>query len=870
MSGRRATHFRWSAASCALIAISTGARAEAPPSSDDSMGQIVVTGSRFGGRVATQSPTPIDVISHDDLTRGSATDLQSMLRVVVPSFNTARPVAANSADFLKSPTLRGLSPGQLLLLVDGKRRHASPSLNLGNQIGRGDISYDFNAIPTLAISRIEVLRDGAAAQYGSDAIAGVLDVQLDESLGSSASGQYGETTRGDGRNLDVGISSGFSLGGDATIRLTAQYQNQSGTDRATPDTRQQYFGTNSAGALVAPSANWGSGVGLTPSNGTLDPREKTIDRNMWVFGEPKYQNSQLFGNAKVPLGAVALYAFGGFNRLDGISTNFFRRAGQDETVRSIYPDGFLPLQNVIIQNFSAAGGIRSNKDSDLTWDISTVYGGGKESFAYLNTDNVSQGNASKTTFHIRGALFHQWTSNADLAYQVDLGDGSPLKIAAGAEYRHEFLNNEAGEPDSYANGGVAIIGGPNNGKPAAIGAQPGAGLTAADANRSSRHSKAIYGEAEKTLFDRLLLTGAVRHEDFSDFGATTNYKLSGRFELVHGFALRASYGTGFRAPALQQSYATQTSTQFVNGNAVKIRVFPVSDPIAQLVGAKPLKPEKSENVSVGGVISLPKFTLSVDAYQIRIDNRIVISSNFTSTNLTNFLVAHGVTDVSTIAYLTNAVDTTNRGIDLTANYHTGLGSLGHLNVTLAGTISSNKFRRIDGTPAALSTLGITTPLFDLTQQIRFSKSIPREKATLNLTWEKGRFTTSLTNTYYGSVSQIALTGRTQAQVNALIPGYDVTVLPDNAAGTTYSIIQRFKPDVVTDLSVSYKVNKALTMTVGGDNIFDIFPTKNIASTAASVAAGTNGSDNNGTFPYAYIAPFGVNGATLYIKAGIKF
>jgi iron complex outermembrane receptor protein len=871
MTSRKSFHRRLaisaSALSIGLATMPAGAQ-EVPETAG---GDIVVTGTRFGGRVVTDSPTPIDSIKREELTGSGATELQGMLKVVVPSFSTSRPVAANAADFLEPPTLRGLSPGQLLVLVNGKRRHYSASLNLGNQIGRGDVAYDFNAIPALALSRIEVLRDGAAAQYGSDAIAGVLNLVLDDGLGTIAQAQYGQTTHGDGRNVDVGASTGLKLGA-GTIRLTANYQNQQGTDRATPDTRQQYFGIGAGGAPVAPSANYGSGTGLTPSNGALDPREATFDRNVWVFGEPKYENIQLFGNAKMPLGdTVELYAFGGYSRLNGVSVNFFRRAGQDETVRALYPDGFLPKQKVVLENYSAAAGIRGDL-GDVKWDLSSVYGRSAEDFSYFGTANVSLGAASPTQFYIRGARYSQWTSNFDLAYEKDLfGDGAPVKLAGGLEYRQERLGALPGDPASYQNGGVTIQGGPNNGRPAAIGAQPGAGLTPVDAVGGRRHSWAAYGEVEKTWFDRWLITAALRHEDFSDFGTTTDFKVASRFDLIKGFSLRGSYGTGFRAPTLQQSFASQTATQFVNGVVQRVRVIPLSDPIAPLVGATPLRPEQSNNLSLGMVLQpASNFTFSMDYYNIRIKDRIVISSNFGSTALTTFLASRGSPNISSVAYLTNAVDTTTEGIDITANYRTQIGNLGKLGATLAANISQTKFDRISGTPSALAAFGITTALFDLTQQVRTQKSIPAEKVTLNLNFQSGRFSASVTNTYYGSVSQVALTGRTAAQVAALTRGYDVEVRPANAAGTSFDIIQKFGSNIVTDLELSYKLNTTITLSAGADNIFDIFPDRQIASTAASVAAGTNGADNNGTFPYAYIAPFGVNGATLYAKVAVKF
>jgi len=826
---------------------------------------IIVTGSRFGGRSNATSISPVDSISRDALTGTGSTQLQDMLKLTVPAFNTPRPATAGVTDFLTPPTLRGLSTGQLLLLVNGKRRHLSASLNLNQQIGRGDVAYDFNAIPSLALSRAEVLRDGASAQYGSDAIAGVINLMLDERVGFDANAGYSMTTRGDGETWTASAGAGFALGDGGFIRVTGEYQNQKLTDRALPDTRQQYFGTNGSGAAVAPSGNYGSGTGLTPGSGTLDPREATIDRNMWVYGQPPYEAKKLFANAMLPVAgdAAELYAFGGYSHLEGTSYQFFRRAGQDETVRSIFPDGFVPEQRLQLENWSASAGLRGDLGG-FGYDLSSTFGNSLERYFLGNTNNASLGGTSPTSFYRGAYRFRQWTNNLDLTRSLDVGDGAPLNIAIGAEYRKEYFVTFAGEPDSYRNGGVAIIGGPNNGRPAPVGGQPSPGYLPTDAGHVSRNSKAVYGEISKQFMNRLTLDGAARYEDFSDFGDTWNWKVGARLEIVSGLALRGSYNTGFRAPTLQQQYTATTNTQFVSGQPTTIRVVSTRDRIAPLIGAVPLAPEKSKNLSLGVVFSPPSsgLTLSADYYNIRIDNRIAISSNFSSTALTNLLAANGAPSVQTVGFLTNAVDTTTQGVDLSATWRTPLAG-GTLNLILGGTMSETKFRRIAGTPPALAALGISTVLFDLTQQVRLTDSIPQDKATFSLNWEGKRFGFRIVNSYYGEVSQVALTGRTAAQVAALVPGYDVEVRPANAAGTSFDIIQNFGAEIVTDIEAHYKLTRSVTLSVGADNLFDNMPARQIASTPASVAAGTNGADNNGTFPYAYIAPFGVNGTTIY-------
>ncbi len=322
---------------------------------------IVITGSRFGGRTRIGSATPVDAISQEELQQSGRVDLIQMLKVQVPSFSSPRPLASGVGDFLQPPSLRGLGPGELLVLVNGKRRHTASDLNSSNGIGRGDVSIDFNAIPTLALSRIEVLRDGAAAQYGSDAISGVISLFLDRSVGARAQTTYLTTTEGDGDTYEASASVGVPVGANGVFRLTAAYQDRGGTNRARPDTRQQYFGTNAAGRPVLPSGNFGSGTGLTAPAGTLDPRETGFDRNVFQQGDQPNTNKQIFYNfvAAAP-GNVEIYSFGGYNRVDGDIRYLFRRAGQDETVRAIYPDGYSPGLDTRIENFSTAVGLRGS------------------------------------------------------------------------------------------------------------------------------------------------------------------------------------------------------------------------------------------------------------------------------------------------------------------------------------------------------------------------------------------------------------------------------------------------------------------------------------------------------------------------------
>ena len=861
---------------CALTLMASPALAQSPPenaeakSDETPASYIVVTGSRFGPRVATDSATPIDTVSSEELSKTGGTDLSQKIKVVVPSFSTPRPVAAGTNDFLTPPTLRGLSTGQLLMLINGKRRHTNAELNSNNQIGRGDVAYDFNAIPAAALSRVEVLRDGAAAQYGSDAIAGVINLELNKSAGFAADARFGMTTKGDGEDVLLSLANGFKVGDGGVVRVTGAYQRHNSTNRALPDTRQQYFGTNGA-TLVLPSGNFGSGTGQTPSNGTLDTREATFNRDNWFYGEPDYKNASIFVNADIPISNdIALYFFGGYNQLNGTSFNFIRRAGQNENVRAVYPDGFRPEQRSRLENGSGAFGLRGDSLAGFKWDLSSLYGVSANNLRVENSVNASFGTNSPKSVFRGGSKFRQWTTNFDLTREIPFGDNSPLKLAFGLEYRKEFYTLIAGEPASYANGGVAILDGPNAGQPAPVGIQSAIGVSPSDVTPGTRNSKAAYTEIEKNFGDRLLLSGAVRYEDFSDFGSTTNYRLASRLELVEGLALRGSFGSGFRAPALAQSFYNQTDFSFVSGQLLRVRIFSVNDPVAPLIGASPLKPEKSRNISLGAVFDSGGLTATVDVYRIKLEDRIVISSNFQSTALTNLLATNGFSGIAAAAFLTNAVDTTTEGLDISARYRQELGSSGILTATFAANFNRTEFDRIAGTPAPLTTIGFTTKLVDLTQQVRLSRSTPKDKQTLNLNWSNGPLSLNLTGTRYGKVAQVALTNVTPTRVAVLTPGYDIELVPSAPGSANQGIIQKFRADIVADLDITYQLSDRMSLAAGAANLFNQTPEGPIASTAASVAAGTNGADNAGIFPYANIAPYGISGRTVYVRASYKF
>lgn len=854
------------------LGVSLPATAQTLPSQDSVAAdqapgaEIIVTGSRFGGRTVTDSPVPIDTISGDELRDGGYTQLNDQLKVEVPSFNIPRPSTAGAVDFYSAPSLRGLSPGQLLVLVNGKRRHPTGDLSNHNQIGRGDVAFDLNAMPAAAIGRLEVLRDGAAAQYGSDAIAGVLNIVLDDRVGTGGSTTLGITERGDGQVADTSIWHGTKIGDDGVLRTTFAYRTTEGTNRAEPDTRQQYLGGN---GTRLPSGNFGSGTALTPPAGALDPREATVNRRLFQLGEPQTEQISGFVNMNLPLGAAELYGFGGASRMQGTSIGFSRRAGQDETVRAIHPDGYAPRIETRLDNYSAALGVRGDTLLGFGWDVSTLFGGSRIDLDQSNANNASLGLASPTESYRGGIRFDQWTNNLDLTRAFATGLAEPLKLAIGVEYREERYRLVAGDPASYVNGGVPILDGPNAGRPAPVGFQPTAGTRPSDARNESRNSVAAYVELEQTL-GALLVSGALRHERFSDFGATTNGKVAARYELLPGVALRGSASTGFRAPNLAQSFFSTTSNSIINGQLTSLRLLPVDDPAARLLGASDLRPETSRNLSLGATFEGPRLTATVDFYQIGVDDRIALSSTFQDPRVTTVLARAGFPGIAAASYLTNAVDTTTRGFDATVRYRFTASSLGRFTATLAANYNETRFDRIAPTPPPLSAIGITTPLFDLTQQLRFTDSQPRDKVVADLRWDRSQFSFNLTAVRYGAVRAVQFASLTPARIDVLTPGYDVELRPTDPASGNSQVIQRFGAETIVDLHGEWRATDRITFAAGVTNLFDTYPDRNIASTAASVAAGTNGADNNGIFPYNYISPFGFNGRAFFMRLGVSY
>jgi len=802
--------------------------------------QIVVTGTRVADRSATDTAVPVDVVTADVLTQQGATDLNQALTSTLPSFTFPRPGLADGTDTIRPATLRGLAPDQTLVLLNSKRRHPSSLVNVNGTVGRGSSAVDMNAIPTAAVQSIEVLRDGASAQYGSDAIAGVINMRLREDReGGALNASYGwressysvpvgaapagatwrpgdKVSRdvSDGETATVSGWKGFSIGDTGYLTLSGEYKDQSRTERDGFDVRQQY-------PLV---------------NNAFDPREDDFDRfNAWR-GDPELEQLTLFANFGSDLGGSArFYGWAGYQDRDARSAGFYRRALDARNVIEIYPDGFLPIIHPTVTDYSGALGV-AWEWGDWAMDASLVYGYNEMEFVIENTLNRSLGTASGTRFDAGGFDHDQLVFNFSGVREFDWGMSSPVNLAAGVEARLENYSIFAGEPDSYRNGGVLL-----NGQPTASGAQVFPGFRPENAGSEDRTAVGAYVDLEANLTEKLLGSVAVRVEDYSDFGSNVSGKLALRYDFTDSFALRASVSNGFRAPSLQQQFFATTSTNFIGGVPFDITTFPATDPVAEALGAKPLDAETSLNFSVGAVMQFGAVSLTIDAYQINIDDRIVLSENLTDAVVRDFLQAQGFIGVGGGRFFLNGVDTETQGVDIVLHWPIETDGMGRFDLTLAANFNQTDVTRVPPPSEALGEIYAPNdppPLFGRLNTLAFEEGTPSDKFVATLNWDLRSFGATLRATRYGEALD---------------------------AGSTAANDFVLDPQVLVDIEARWDVTEKVQLAVGADNVFDEYPDP--------FTVGLNGTANlNGTgnTPFSNYSPFGYSGRFVYGRLTVNF
>ena len=888
---------------------------------DDSAQTIIVTGTRAASRTVENSPVPVDVLTGDAITEGGQVETNKILNKLVPSFNFPQPAIADGSDALRPATLRGLGPDQTLVLVNGKRRHVSALLNINGTVGRGSAAVDMNAIPALAIERIEVLRDGASSQYGSDAIAGVINVRLKTSSeGGKATisyGKYDTTISGvdnvtglvtsggqpqriandtryfqaivdgerkvsDGESYSVATNVGLPFFGvqDGYINLTAEYRHRGYTNRQGYDLRPNY---------------------IRPSSTTWDPRELTFNRLQFRFGDPQADDFILFGNMAAPLSeSLELYAFASFNQRDSVSAANYRQqsaaanrdwsvltpstAPNDANFVGLTPDGFLPFIESDLSDVAVTTGLRTTSGE---WNVDGSLSLGRNAFDYRveNSLNTSFGPASQRSFDAGGLRYRQIMANLDVSREFDAGFAKPLTLAFGAEYRNERFQIRPGELQSWAIGpyfrasfattsaNCTTEGGVYNGtsgicsfpgRAAGAGAQGFPGLPESSRTDAKRDSVAGYVELDTDIAAGFSTTVAARYEHYSDFGDTLTAKFATRYEFAPGFAVRGSVSNGFRAPSLHQQYFTTTSTNFIGGVPVDISTVAVNSPVARALGSKDLKPEKSLNFS-GGFTANPfsGLTLTVDYYNIRINDRIVLTENLgaagSGTTTVNNAVkavldANGFQSVGAARFFINGLNTRTQGVDAVMNWRLPFEGIGKWSFTAAYNYNDQKILKYKNELGSLAAIP-NLILFGRVESIRFTEGQPRDKVVLSLDGDLGKFGITARTTRYGKV---------------VSPGSAAPLGADATSLTAYGPDDIFlNAKWISDLELRYKPTDAISIAVGADNLFDVYPDRSPWGLRPASVGGSYPA-NQQYIPFSIFSPFGFNGRYLYARVGVDF
>lgn len=670
---------------------------------------VVVTGTRARNRTVADSESPVDILSNKDLSSTGSDELATVLSRLLPSFNFPRPSGGDASDAVRPAQLRGLSPDQTLVLINGKRRHTSAVVNVNGTEGRGSAPVDLNAIPLSAIDHIEVLRDGAAAQYGSDAIAGVVNIILKKGpTGGEIEVGAGEYSKHDGNQADVRANGGFALGNNGWLRLSADIANQDPTNRAGADFRNP----------------------LEPLYGQVNQR----------YGDPASQPKNFFFNSQYSLtDDVEFYSFGNYSERNTSAAATWRTAYKNGALQTpIFPDGFLPLEDSSSVDRALVAGIRGTIASGWRWDTSLNFGSNTFDLNIDNTVNLALGASSPTHFYAGQLTNQQTLLNLDVAKEYAVsGLYGPLTVALGAEARRERYEINAGDPSSYY----------------LFGSQGFSGFKPNDAGSSSRDSVSLYGNLEANITKQWSGAVALRGEHYSDFGDTVSEKLSTRYVVTDSIALRATASTGFRAPSLAQENYTITSTNFfvINGinTPIETGTFGVNTAAAKALGAEPLKAEKSNNLSFGLQLDpIKNLTSTVDLYRIDIDNRILYSANLTlPASLQAALAAQGEY-VGAARYFTNALDTRTVGVDVVTTYRLDLQQSGRLDFTLGYNHNNNIVRGVAANPALLAANGLT--LIDRQSIGRATVGAPKDKLSLATDYKISDWNLHAVATRYGS------------------------------------------------------------------------------------------------------------------------
>ncbi|MDB4975249.1 MAG: TonB-dependent receptor [Myxococcaceae bacterium] len=827
---------------------STTDAAEDPSVGEPALGAVIVTGVRGGqARTIVDTPSPVDVIGHRELQASGRTGLKEILGAIVPALSMPAQGGGGTSASVRPYTYRGLSGDYLLVLVNGKRRHTSALINNLSRISGGSTPVDLDLIPAVAISRIEILRDGAAAQYGSDAISGVMNIILDDApegltFHQTAGQQY---TKG-APLLQQQLSYGHKLG------------DRGGFFRFTAEAKYHGAADSSASPLPALKANGMPNYYYAPiSANEPDPREAAHRDVVWAGGYGRSNRDMILNtsyNAELPVFRSAeLYSFATLSYRNVKDARGAFAPNNIASLPELYPQGFQAYRRLAEWDGQVALGIRDDIHG-WKWDLSTSYGRDWVRLNASNTLNPSLGPTSPTSFLMGHQRQDLQVNDLDVTKGFDIGWATPLQLSLGLQHRWERFQNKAGEPDSYRDGGYVIPLGTDPFHQAPLpggaggygGLSPSPGLVSftgtspADARILSRNNYAAYAEVSANPFKPWYLGLAARAEHYDDSaGNVASGKIATRYEPFPGFAIRGGANTGFRAPSLAQTgfSTTQNTATVIMGERVRTtsKFLPVDSDAARALGASPLKPEKSISVTAGLTAQpVRDLHLTFDLYQTQVRDRIVRTDFLGTSNnggaaISKLLGANGITGVDSAQYFTNAIDTTTRGLDIVADYTLKGGRFGTLRPTAAYNFAATTIDHVAGNPTQLQSLMVTR--FGRQGKIDLTKGAPRSKLVLGANWAVWRFKSDVRVTRYDKYTEASTT-----------PGFD----------------QHFEAKWITDVDVGYGITDNATLAIGAYNAFNVYPQKH------GVVSFIDGSGQYGMF-----SPFGLSGGFYYARLTIN-
>lgn len=799
--------------------------------------EIITIGTRNTERTKIESMVPIDILSDIDFsTQAPAADTNDILSNLLPSFNVTRTPIGDGSTFVRPASLRGLSNDHTLVLINGKRRHRSALIQLQtNALSGGSQGVDLSLIPSIAVKKVEVLKDGASAQYGSDAIAGVINFVLkDADKGGKLVQEYSQYSKGDGTTFKLGANFGSKIANDkGFVNVSLEYKNSAPTSRGTvrPDVIALMSDINcnakcrdelpQLGDRPYPAQTWGDPESedlLTFYNAEL----KIGERDLYLIGNYAKKKSNGSFYYRNPLTNTAVFGYSDHD--DDKSTPPVRTPGIDGTdydFQRVFPGGFVPRFFGETTDIGQIIGLRGS-DNGIDWDISSSYGKNKLEYTLENTVNPSLGVNSPTKF-TPGALEQQdFNFNADLSTELTL-ENIPLHIAGGFEYRKETYRIIEGDLNSYIDGLGSSRTPTHTAAGLGVGSNGFQGFSPDQAGEWSQKNTALYADVEADITQQLQLGIAARYEDFDTFGDTADGKLSGRFKVNDNFALRGSYSTGFRAPTPGQVFTTNLSTSSdANGALIATVTIPSDSPAAILLGGKALTPETSKNANIGFTWHQQKSSLSVDFYQVKVDDRIALSSytNTFSASVKTALTAQGLINANSVRYFFNGIDTITEGVDITFT-HKKLIDYGQLDFVAA--FNHNK-------TTVNTQIGATLNASD---KRALEKQTPINRLNLSARHSYGKYSLLARANWYDKWVEV----------------------PDNGAHENQQISAAW----TLDLEGSYKVVKNADFVIGGKNIFDTYPDK--TTIASDVSSGQI---------YPRHSPFGINGALWYARLSYDF